>query len=107
VNPEIVSKLSYYMSLAATGTARDIDMIMRDLNEEITLVDSKFIDYALSLVKAPEGVAKIADYLFNGTQMQRNYCTLFFDRRCERGDWELVKKAYKMGLIDYRQAYSK
>ena len=101
------SKLEYYMSLAARGTENDIDLIMQDLRTDMTLNDSKFIDYAMSLVNSPEGVARIIEYLFKGTQIQRNYCTLFLNRRCEKGDWDLVKKAYTMGLIDERQAFSR
>ena len=101
------SILEYYMVLAANGTKNDIDLIMQDLNGDMTLVDSKFIDYALSLVKSPEGVARMVEYLFKGTQIQRNYCTLFLNRRCEKGDWDLVKKAYAMCLIDERQAFSR
>jgi hypothetical protein len=51
-----------------------------------------------------EGTARIEHYLFHGTQMQRNYCTLFFVRKDE---WKVVKKAYAMGLIDRAQAFSK
>lgn len=80
---------------------------MKALNNDVTLAESKFIDYALSLVSSPEGVKRIREFLFNGTQIQRNYCTLFFCRRCEDGDWEVVKKAYNLGLIDARQAFSK
>jgi hypothetical protein len=101
------SKLAYYMELASNGTASDVDLIMENLIDEITFVDSRFIDYALSLVESSEGVERIAHYLFEGTQIQRNYCTLFFNRRCEKGDWEKVKKAYDMGLIDSKQAFSK
>ena len=102
-----VRKLSFYIGLAMTGTADDVDSIMQTLNDNVTLMDSKFIDYALTLIRNPDGVAKIVHYLFNGTLIQRNYATLFLNRRCEKGDWELVKKAHHMGLIDYRQAYSK
>ena len=102
-----VSRLAYYIDLATNGAASDVDLIMKELNSDVTLAESKFIDYALSLVNSPEGVERISEYLFNGSQIQRNYSTLFYCRRCERGDWDLVKKAFKMGLIDARQAFSK
>jgi hypothetical protein len=95
------------MRLALNGTSNDVDLIMKDLNNDMTFADSRFIDYALSLVKSAEGVETISRYLFEGTQIQRNYCTLFFNRRCEKGDWDMVKKAYTMGLIDEKQAFSK
>jgi len=101
------SILAYYMSLAQKGNAREVDLIMRGLNDHVTFAESRFIDYALGLVKSNEGVERIGWYLLNGTQIQRNYSTLFFNRRCEKGDWEKVKKAYRMGLIDATQAFSK
>jgi hypothetical protein len=106
--PEMqASKLEYYIKLAQNGAETDIDLIMQGLNNEVTFTDSRFIDYALGLVKSTAGVEKIKYYLFKGAQIQRNYCTLFFNRRSEKGDWDLVKKAYMMGLIDEIQAFSK
>ncbi|MEN8613899.1 hypothetical protein ABFB09_01260 [Dehalogenimonas sp. THU2] len=99
-----VSKLQYYLNLAKQGTADDVKAILKDLHVEMTFNDSRFIDYSLGLVSSPEGLEVIRDYLFTGSQIQRNYCTLFFNRR---GDWDIVKKAYTMGLIDEIQAYSK
>ncbi|APV43926.1 hypothetical protein Dform_00571 [Dehalogenimonas formicexedens] len=98
------SKLQYYINLAEHGTEFDIDLIMKDLDSNTTIIDSKFIDYALSLVKSAKGIEVIGEYLFKGTQIQRNYCTLFFNRR---DDWPIVKKAFMMGLIDEIQAFSK
>ena len=105
--PKTTSKLSCYIELAESGSENDIDCIMNNLNEDMTFNDSRFIDYALGLVKSKEGVEKIKQYLFSGTQIQRNYCTLFFNRRSEKGDWEIVKTAYNMGFIDAIQAFSK
>jgi hypothetical protein len=102
-----VSRLAYYIQLASNGTGGDIDLIFEDLNPEMSFKDSRFIDYALSLVNSPAGVERIVHHLFNGTQVQRNYCTLFFNRRCYARDWDLVKKAYTLGLIDRQQAFSK
>jgi hypothetical protein len=101
------SKFARYMELAQRGRAADVDQIMSDLGADTTFADSRFIDYSLGLVKSDEGVERIKHYLFKGTQMQRNYSTLFFNRRCLKGDWEIVKQAYTMGLIDATQAFSK
>jgi hypothetical protein len=62
------------------------------------------VDYYLGTMKKVEGMKRIEHYLFNGSQIQRNYSTLYFARN---DDWKLVDKAYRMGLIDYVQAYSK
>lgn len=96
--------LDYYVRLATSGTAQGVDAIMPDLSMSMTIAASKIIDYALGLVCSDEGVSRLEYYLFNGTQIQRNYCTLFFNRR---GDWQLVRLAYEKGLIDYRQAFSR
>ncbi|MDD5016726.1 MAG: hypothetical protein PHO15_01340 [Eubacteriales bacterium] len=96
--------LDTYIALAKSGTKIEIDTIMSDLNADMTIAVSKIIDYALSFVKSKEGLEHIKYYLFNGTQIQRNYCTLFFNRR---GDWPLVKAAYEKGLIDEIQAFSR
>jgi DNA-binding MarR family transcriptional regulator len=88
----------------ARGSAPDIDRVMSLLHEKADLPTTKIIDYYLGTVRSEEGTARIEHYLFHGTQMQRNYATLFFARR---DDWPLVNQAYSMGLIDYVQAYSR
>lgn len=99
-----LKNLDYYIGLANSGTTQSIDNIMHDLNKDMSIAISKIIDYSLSLVCSYEGIKRLEFYLFNGTQIQRNYCALFFNRR---GDWPLVKLAYEKGLIDYRQAFSR
>lgn len=63
------------------GAAEDVDYILGHLTPDMTLAATKFVDYALSLVESSVGVERVEHYLFNGTQMQRNYCSLFFNRR--------------------------
>lgn len=94
----------YYSTLAIEGTKSAIDKIMEDLDEQMTIAESKIIDYALGLIDTPEGIGVMEDYLFHGTQIQRNYCTLYFGRR---GDYHIVRKAYDQGLIDAKQAFSR
>jgi len=86
------------------GSKEDIDNVMAFLDETSDIPLTRVVDFYLGTVKTIEGMKQIEHYLFNGTQMQRNYSTLFFARNNE---WSLVNKAYKMGLIDYIQAYSK
>jgi DNA-binding MarR family transcriptional regulator len=90
--------------LCRRGSAGDIDHLMSFLDETTDLPTTKIIDYHLGTVDNVEGFRRIEHYLFNGSQMQRNYCTLFFARRNE---WRIVNRAYDMGLIDYVQAYSR
>lgn len=94
----------YYSKLAREGTKFSVDMIMNDLNEQMTIAESKIIDYALGLVDTADGIKVMEDYLFYGTQIQRNYCTLYFNRR---EDYQIVREAYDLGLIDAIQAFSR
>jgi DNA-binding MarR family transcriptional regulator len=91
-------------SLCRRGSPEDIDSVMQCLNPEADLPTTKIVDYYLGTVENIDGIRRIEYYLFNGTQMQRNYCTLYFSRI---NDWKLVKKAYDLGLIDYIQAFAR
>lgn len=96
--------LQYYISLAKAGTSGSIDEIMSHLNADMSLGESKFIDYALGLADNGESINRIEWYLFHGTQIQRNYCALYFGRR---GEYLIIRKAYDAGLIDEKQAFSR
>lgn len=97
-------KATRIRSLCKRGRREDIDAVLAFLDENTDLPTTKFVDYYLSTVTNPEGIHRIEHYLFKGTQIQRNYCTLYFARKNE---WTLVNKAYRMGLVDYAQAYSR
>ena len=96
--------LRHYVSLADAGTKESVNTIMKDLNRKMTLAQSKFIDYALGLIDTQEGRDQMTYYLFNGTQVQRNYCALYFGRLDE---YDIIRRAYDKGLIDARQAFSR
>ena len=100
----VATFLSELIDRAARGTSEDVDFLLGHLTPDATLATTKFVDYALSLVENATGVRRIEQYLFVGTQMQRNYCSLFFNRR---GDWRIVKQAFAQGLIDETQAYAR
>lgn len=89
---------------AKIGRSIDVDYIMNNLTVESSFAMTRYIDFALSLVENIEGIKRIEYYLFNGTLIQRNYACLFLNRL---GEWEPVKKAYELGLIDEIQAYSR
>ena len=76
------------------GTKQDIDEVIGLLNETVDLPTTKAIDFYLGRVTNPEGTDRIAFYLFQGSQIQRNYCTLYFARRNE---WNIVNEAYNSG----------
>jgi hypothetical protein len=101
---EFHGKLKEYIQLAQKGTPACVDLIMNELNETSSLATTRFIDFALSCVENPEGEGRIQFYLFHGTLMQRNYASLFLNRK---GDWKPVVEAYKQGLIDGIQAYAR
>jgi len=86
------------------GSRASIDEIMRRLNKRMTIAESKFIDFALSHIDSEEGAEVIKRYLFHGTQLQRNYCALYFSRL---GEYPLVREAYDKGLVDAKQAFSR
>ncbi|MDC7126930.1 MAG: hypothetical protein PQJ46_15265 [Spirochaetales bacterium] len=88
---------------AFRGKSSDIDSIMRTLDEGDFPI-SRAVDFYLGFVTNDEGLERLSHYLFSGTQIQRNYCALFFERR---NDWELINKAYDDGCIDAIQAYSR
>ena len=98
------SRLQYYIKLANEGTKASVEKLLGHLNLDITIAESKFIDYALGLVKTEAGEKVIKEYLFKGTQIQRNYCTLYFGRR---GEYLIVRQAYDAGLVDAKQAFSR
>ena len=86
-----------------SGKAAGIDYVMAELNIA-DLPTTRAVDYYLSFVESSPAVERIEHFLFKGTRIQRNYCTLYFARRNE---WDKVNKAYKLGLIDAIQAYSR
>lgn len=98
------SLLQTYICLAKEGTRTSISKIMVNLNRNMTIVESKFIDFSLSYVENKEGIISMEYYLFHGTQIQRNYCALYFERRNE---YDIVRKAYDEKLIDAKQAFSR
>jgi hypothetical protein len=90
-------QLGDLISRAENGDPIDINFIMQNLTSESTFAMTRYVDFALGLVTNEAGVARIEHYLFNGSQIQCNYASLFFNRK---GDWEIVKKAFHQGLID-------
>jgi hypothetical protein len=89
---------------AEAGNMDDIDFIMSYLNPCANFATTRYVDFALSLVTNEEGLQRIKYYLFSGNQIQRNYATLFLNRI---GEYEIVAAAYKIGLIDNFQAFSR
>ena len=96
--------LQYYVALAKEGTEESIGEVMKHLNADMTIAESKIIDFSLGHVCSDEGVKVMERYLFHGTQIQRNYCALYFGRR---GEYRVIKQAYIEGLIDAKQAFSR
>ncbi len=101
---EFTGQLKVLIDKAKIGSTIDVDYIMNNLTVESSLAMTRNIDFALSLVENIEGIKRIEYYLFKGTLIQRNYACLFLNRL---GEWEPVKKAYELGLIDKIQAYSR
>jgi len=100
----MINRLEKFRPIAERGTGEDVDHLFGKLDEKADIPLTKIIDYCIGLVNTTEGITRIQTYLFHGTQMQRNYATLFFARR---NDWDIVNRAYAAGLVDYKQAYSR
>lgn len=101
---KFTGKLQELIERAEIGNREDVDYIMNHLTSDSTFAMTRYVDFALSLVENGNGISQIEYYLFNGSLIQRNYCTLFFNRRC---NWDIVNQAYKQGLIDEIQAFSR
>ena len=101
---QYTGQLGVLVSKGISGKSADVDFIMSKLDINATLAMTRFADFALSLVETEEGINRITDYLFRGTLIQRNYASLFLNRI---GEWEPVVEAYKKGLIDEIQAFSR
>ncbi|MBK9636792.1 MAG: hypothetical protein IPO63_02900 [Bacteroidetes bacterium] len=101
---KFTGKLGELIERAEHGSELDVDFIMTHLMKDSSLAMTRFVDYALGLVENPNGINRLEYYLFNGTLMQRNYCSLFFNRR---QDYDIVQRAYKAGRIDEIQAFAR
>lgn len=99
-----IEKFNEIKNHCLKGNREDILFVISLLNSEVDLPTTRAIDFYLGMVDKPEGISVLKEYLFEGTQIQRNYCTLYFARRNE---WTLVNKAFELGLIDALQAYSR
>ena len=97
-------KLLELIERAESGDWQDIDYIMSHLTPNTTFSMTRFVDFSLGLVENKSGISQIEYYLFKGTPIQRNYASLFFNRRY---DYDIVMKAYKQGLIDETQAFAR
>lgn len=101
---EFTGQLKMLVDKAQSGRSNDVDYIMEKLTDSSTFAMTRYVDFALSLIDKYEGIERIKYYLFNGTLIQRNYASLYLNRI---GDWESVKEAFRQGLIDGIQAYSR
>jgi len=78
-NNRFTGQLKVFIDKVEIGSAKEIDFIMSKLSNETSLVVTKYVDYALGLVTNPEGFERIKYFLFNGTLIQRNYASLYFN----------------------------
>jgi hypothetical protein len=104
IKPQFTGKLQELIDKAYSGNPEDVDYILGHLTNSSTFAMTRYVDFALSMVKNVTGIERIEYYLFHGSLIQRNYCSLFFNRR---GDWAIVKKAWDQGLIDETQAFAR
>ncbi|MFN6486821.1 MULTISPECIES: hypothetical protein [unclassified Nostoc] len=99
-----IDRYDAFVAMARAGGVSDIDTLMENLENERTSATYKLVDFTLGLVNTSQSEDRIRHYLFNGTQIQRNYAALYFKRR---GAKNILKEAVKQGCIDKLQAFSK
>lgn len=97
-------RYTHFRALGQSGGDEDVDFLMNALQTQADFATSRLVDFALSLVEAQTGVARLRHYLFHGTPIQRNYAALYFKRRGRVG---LLDEAVAQGKIDEVQAYSR
>jgi hypothetical protein len=106
------NRFDAFVAMGREGKALDVDTLMESLENDQNSATYKLVDYTLGLVSSDEGKERIRYYLFNGTQMQRNYAALYF-KRCSSGvvtrtqAKDILAEAVKQGCIDRIQAFSK
>lgn len=96
--------LQQYTELGQRGGSEDVVTLMTQLHETVDLPTRKNVDYALGLVRTPEGLEAIHWYLNNGRVIQRNYAALYFIRR---ELFEYIREAVELGSIDPLQAWAR
>ncbi|MBD2458030.1 hypothetical protein H6G80_28690 [Nostoc sp. FACHB-87] len=99
-----IDRYDAFVAMARAGGVSDIDTLMDNLEHDRNSATCKLIDFTLGLVDTHEGKDRIRHYLFNGTQIQRNYAALYFKRR---GITDILREAVSRGCIDRVQAFSK
>ncbi len=82
-------KLNWIISSCHRGSRSDIDAVVGLLTKTVELTVRKNVDFHLGSVTNPAGLERLEYYLFHGSQIQRNYVTLFFARRDE---WPLIHR---------------
>jgi hypothetical protein len=93
-----------FVNLGQGGRREDVDTLMTVLSTRDDFATTRLVDFALGLVRTQEGTERVRHYLFNGSQIQRNYAALHFKRR---GWVDLLEQAVALGSIDREQAFSK
>lgn len=98
------NRFDLFERLGKQGTPANVDIMMESLECDPSSSPYKLIDYTLGLVRDSAGEERIEHYLFNGTQVQRNYAALYFKRLSKT---DILTEAVRMGCIDRIQAFSK
>jgi len=89
---------------ANNGNSSDVDYFMSYLAKESNLETIKLVDFAISQIRSVQGIERIKYYLFNGTQIQRNYAALYFKRHKKN---EVLIEALAKKRIDQELVFSR
>ncbi|WP_375467126.1 hypothetical protein [uncultured Nostoc sp.] len=99
-----IDRYDAFVAMARAGGVSDVDTLMDNLEYDRNSATYKLVDFTLGLVDTSQGQDRIRHYLFNGTQLQRNYAALYFKRK---GAKDILIEAVQQGCIDRVQAFSK
>lgn len=102
--PKEASRFDVFVGRGRSGTTEDVDFLMNALASDHAIGTSKLVDYALGLVSSTTARKRIRHYLFEGSQLQRNFAALYFKRS---GEFELLREAVTAKKIDSVQAFSR
>jgi hypothetical protein len=101
VDNKTVGRYDDFVKRGISGKKEDVDTLMDALSLRDDLSTAKLVDFALSLVNNKEGINRLKHYLYEGSQIQRNYAALYFKRK---GWDDLLIDALSKGRIDMKQA---
>lgn len=73
-----LQRYDFFVQSGRQGRIGDVIFLMNALEQQDDLATSRWVDFALSLVRGQESVGQIRHFLFHGSLRQRNVAALYF-----------------------------